>query len=281
MASLPGPSVGGSPVGASFAIGRNEVGIAEAYRACRGGPGGSATMPAGGARSCVVLGATGWDAPHLPVPAAVASRPLAPILRMRQEPNSAMKRSPARLKAMLVGLSSQASRAGVPSGAGFGVAPARLIRVDCAVTSRTTPIAGGDGGSQSVGEGDVAVRVRGEAGGGNGGLQRRAIRRGRRDRSAGDGVDDAAGVDAADPRVRWGNGRVDRSGRSRDCPRRRRSWRRCGRWRCRERVCLHRPPCRRWRGWAVAGEAGEGAVGGDAADVRGEADVGRETNSEK
>ena len=61
-------------------------------------------MKVGGARSCVVLGLTGEDVPHLPVPAAVASRPLAPILRMRQEPVSAMKRLPVGLKAMAGGI---------------------------------------------------------------------------------------------------------------------------------------------------------------------------------
>ena len=110
--------------------------------------------------SCVVLGPTGEDVPHLPVPAAVVSSPLAPILRMRQEPVSAMKRSPVRLKAMAAGLSSQASRAGVPSGAGLGVPPASVIRVGL-----RGDFADHRSGRQGVRERDVAVRVGGNAAG--------------------------------------------------------------------------------------------------------------------
>src|SRR5215471_11728110 len=95
-------------------------------------------MAAGVARSCVVLGVAGRAESHFPVPAAVASRPPELIFRIRQGPASAMYRSPALLKAIETGLRNQAARAGVPSGAGLGLAPARLWSIDCAVTSRTS-----------------------------------------------------------------------------------------------------------------------------------------------
>ena len=76
-----GAERGWEPGRREFAIGRNVVGIAEAIEHVEAALG-SATMAAGGVRSCEVLGVAGNEVPHLPVPAAVASRPLAPILRI-------------------------------------------------------------------------------------------------------------------------------------------------------------------------------------------------------
>src|SRR6266567_415359 len=72
---------------------------------------------------------SGSDVSHLPVRAKVASRPFEPILRMRHGPASAMYRSPARSKAIAAGDRNQASRAGVPSGAGSGLPPPRVFSI--------------------------------------------------------------------------------------------------------------------------------------------------------
>src|SRR5437588_4126 len=96
----------------------------------------SIAILAGGARSGPLLGRNNPASPHLPVPANVVITPSAPIFRIRQTPASAMKSSPDRLKPMALGFTNQASGSGVPSEAGFGLMPARVLSVDSGVTWR-------------------------------------------------------------------------------------------------------------------------------------------------
>src|SRR5947209_6963636 len=100
----------------------------------------SAARPAGTGRSGPVAGCRALDSPQVPVPANVVRSPAGESLRMRQAPASATYRSPARLKAMAEGERNQASRAGMPFGAGLGAPPAITLKVDCGV-SRLTRLA--------------------------------------------------------------------------------------------------------------------------------------------